>query len=471
MFQLFVNRGKELEFLEKRYLSNKSELIIIYGRRRIGKTELILKFAKKKPHIYFLATEKPIRDNIKDLQNLMANYIKDELFKLAKIEDLETLFREFLKRKGTEKTVIIIDEFPILIEKYKPVISIFQRVWDTLISKRRDVMLILCGSSVGMMETEVLGYKSPLYGRRTGQWKVEEIEFWYLNQFFPKYTSTDLIKIYGVVGGIPGYLTKLNPNKTFKENLIENVFTKGSYLYEEAEILLKQELREPANYFAILKAISAGKRKFGEIVNETELDKSMISKYLSVLQNLKIVERILPAMTSIKEKTRIKRGIYIISDNYFSFWFRFIFPYKSLLESGELETYMKIFNKEFNSYLGEVFENLCRKYFIKKLVKQPLKEVGKWWHREKEIDIIGVTLTEDLILIETKWKEISYTEAAKILKKLKEKAENLEKTMKYGIIAKKIDKKEKIREKGYLAWDLTDIQPYILKPKSNNKAL
>ena len=249
------------------------------------------------------------------------------------------------------------------------------------------------------------------------------------------------------------------------------MFTKGSYLYEEAEILLKQELREPANYFAILKAISAGKRKFGEIVNETELDKSMVSKYLSVLQNLKIVERILPAMTSIKEKTRIKRGIYIISDNYFSFWFRFIFPYKSLLESGELETYMKIFNKEFNSYLGEVFENLCRKYFIKKLVKQPLKEVGKWWHREKEIDIIGVTLTEDLILIETKWKEISYTEAAKILKKLKEKAENLEKTMKYGIIAKKIDKKEKIREKGYLAWDLTDIQPYILKPKSNNKAL
>jgi len=130
---------------------------------------------------------------------------------------------------------------------------------------------------------------------------------------------------------------------------------------------------------------------------------------------------------------------------------------------------MKIFNKEFNSYLGEVFENLCRKYFIKKLVEQPLKEVGKWWHREKEIDIIGVTLTEDLILIETKWKELSHTEAVKILKKLKEKAENFEKTMRYGIIAKKIDKKEKIREKGYLAWDLTDIQPYILKPKPGNK--
>ncbi len=459
MIQQFINREKELKFLEKRYLSDKSELIVIYGRRRIGKTELILKFAKDKPHIYLLATEKPIKDNLKDLQNLMANYLQDELFKLAKIEDFEKLFKEFLKRKGKEKTIIIIDEFPILIERYKPIISIFQRIWDTLISNRKDIMLILCGSSVGMMETEVLGYKSPLYGRRTGQWKVEEIEFWYLNHFFPKYEFTELIKIYGVVGGIPGYLTRFDADKTLKENLIENVFSKGSYLYEEAEILLKQELREPANYFAILKAVSAGKRKFGEIVNETDLDKSMISKYLSVLQNLKIVERILPVMTSIKEKTRIKRGIYVISDKYLSFWFRFIFPYKSLLESGELGTFMKIFNKEFNNYLGEVFEDLCRKYFIKKLVKHPLKEIGKWWHKGEEIDIVGVGVSENLILIETKWSDISYREAIKILKNLEEKAKIFEKSKKYGIIAKKINNKEKIREKGYLAWDLTDIQP------------
>mgnify|MGYP000135470952 CR=1 FL=1 len=393
MIQQFINRKEELEFLQNRYSSNGAELIIIYGRRRIGKTELIVKFTKNKPSIYFLATEKPWGDNLKDLQNLMADYLRDELFKLAEIDSFEKLFQEFLKRKGEERLIITIDEFPILIERYKPIISIFQRLWDLSISKRNDIMLILCGSSIGMMETEILDYKSPLYGRRTGQWKVEEIEFWALNQFFPNYKLIELIKSYGVIGGIPGYLTKFNPNKSFKENLIENLFSKGSYLYEEAEILLKQELRAPANYFAILKAISAGKRKFGEIVNETSLDKSLISKYLSILQNLKVVERILPIQASKKQKVRIKGGLYVISDKYISFWFRFVFPYKSMLESGELTTFMKIFDKEFRNYLGLIFEDLCRKYFIKHLLKDPLRKIGTWWYKEREIAVSYTHLT------------------------------------------------------------------------------
>jgi AAA+ ATPase superfamily predicted ATPase len=162
MFQLFVDRERELEFLEERYTSGQPEFLVVYGRQRIGKTALLLHFVRSKPHVYFLVTEKPVKDSVRELKELFADYLKDELFRLADIRDFETLFREFFLRKGSERFVLIIDEFPVLIEGYKPVVSIFQRLWDTFLSKRSDVLLVLCGSSIGMMETDVLGYESPL---------------------------------------------------------------------------------------------------------------------------------------------------------------------------------------------------------------------------------------------------------------------------------------------------------------------
>jgi len=175
----------------------------------------------------------------------------------------------------------------------------------------REICLILLGSSIGMMETAVLGYKSPLYGRRTGQWKIQPLKFKCLHQFFPNYSTEDLVKVFSITDGIPAYIRTLNPNIIFEENLIENVFNPGSFLYQEAEFLLRQELREQARYFNISNAISMGKTKYGEIVPFTELDKTSVSKYLNTLILLHVIKREFPVTQ--KKETRNTR--YQFEDN------------------------------------------------------------------------------------------------------------------------------------------------------------
>ena len=194
--QKFVDRKRELEFLEKAYKSNRAEFIVIYGRRRIGKTELLLHFARGKPHVYFLATEKPYHGNLRELQRLLAEFLGDMLFERVAFEEIDELLMAFADRIGDERVILIIDEFPLLVEHHRPVLSLLQRAWDLKLSKTK-IMLILCGSSVSAMETEVLGCKSPLYGRRTGQCRLTEIPFFHIGEFLPGYTVEDLVKVWG----------------------------------------------------------------------------------------------------------------------------------------------------------------------------------------------------------------------------------------------------------------------------------
>ncbi|MFA4701120.1 ATP-binding protein [Pyrococcus kukulkanii] len=451
--QKFVDRERELKFLEERYRSGRAELIIIYGRRRIGKTALLLHFAKDKPHVYFLATEKPYRENLKDFQKLLAEFLGDELFGKVQFRDIDELLMAFSERVS-DRVILIIDEFPLLIKHYRPALSLLQKAWDLKLSKTK-IMLILCGSSVSAMETDVLGYKSPLYGRRTGQWLLTEILFPYIREFFPRYSGEDLVKVWGVVGGVPEYLLKFNPNEDFDSNVVNNVLSKGAFLYEEAEILLREELREPANYFAILEAIASGRSRFGEIVNATGLDKSLVSKYLSVLQRLGIVKREVPVTSTAKEAS--KRGLYVIKDNYFAFWFRYVFPNKTYLEAGLAEDVWNSSGEDFNAYLGHVFEELVRNPEIfAKISGFRFTKIGKWWHRREEIDVVALNEREKKALfVEVKWKELGRNDVRRILTELKRKSELVgldgwEKE--FGVIAKKI-KGKKIKN----TWDLGDI--------------
>ncbi|AAL81004.1 ATP-binding protein [Pyrococcus furiosus DSM 3638] len=458
--QKFVNRERELAFLEERYASGDAELLIIYGRRRIGKTELLLHFARNKEHVYFLASEKPYRDNLRELQRMMGDFLGDRLFSRIEFSDIDELLIEFSKRVRGRRVVLIIDEFPYLIEHYKPVLSLIQRAWDMELSKS-DLLLILCGSSVSSMETEVLGYKSPLYGRRTGQWMVDELPFWSLREFFPSYSTEDIVKVYGVLGGIPAYLLQFDPEKSFDENVVEKVLSKGAFLYEEAEILLKEEMREPANYFIILQAIASGRSRFGEIVNATGLDKSLVSKYLNVLEKLRIVEREVPVTASRKEA--LKRGKYSITDNYLAFWFRYVLPNKSYLETGLGKEIWERSKEDFKEYMGGVFERLLRKPEVfTKLTNFRFTKIGRWWHKGEEIDLVALNEREKKALfIEVKWKDLSEREARGILKDLKRKVKlvGLDEWGKhYGLVAKNVKGKDKIKEEGWLAWDLEDFE-------------
>lgn len=372
----------------------------------------------------------------------MAELLRDSLFARIGFNDIDELLITFADRIDNRRIILIIDEFPLLIEHYRPVLSLLQKAWDLKLSETR-IMLILCGSSVSAMETDVLGYRSPLYGRRTGQ-------------------------VYGVVGGIPAYLLQFNPEKSFDENVVENVLSKGAFLYEEAEILLREELREPANYFAILQAVASGRSKFGEIVNTTGLDKSLVSKYLAVLQRLGIVEREVPVTVTWKEAS--KRGLYSIADNYFAFWFRYVLSNKSYLEAGLGREVWKRSAEDFNAYMGSIFERLVRtpEVFVN-LIEFRFTKLGRWWHKNEEL----VALNERekrALFVEVKWRELNEREVQGILKDLARKAElvgldDWEKS--YGLVAKRIGGKEELSEEGWLIWDLADFERIICGTSKN----
>lgn len=457
MFQQFLDRQEELKVLSEHFTSNKPEFIVVYGRRRVGKTELVTHFLKNKPGIYFLAEEKKYLDNLNEMKDIMSNFLRDEEFKMIKFESWVQLFKSFLERLK-KRTVIIIDEFPYLVKENKSIPSEFQKVWDMYLSKSKDIMLILVGSSVSMME-KLLGKKSPLFGRRTAQLEIKPVTIFHVKEFLPTYSIEDCIKVYGCADGIPLYLKQFDQELTVFENMKNVFFRRDALLYKEAEILMKQEFREPANYFAILKAISFGNTKQNEIVNYTNIDKSIISKYLKNLEEIRVIQKEYP-ITERKEKRKNAR--YTISDNYFRFWFRFIYPYKTLIEQGSSDAF-EIMKKSYDAYLGIIFEDIARHFLLaSRLFK--FTKIGKWWYKDKEIDLVALDeSTKNIFFFECKWQNLNEEKARNILELLKTKARyvdwnNDKRNEHYGLFAKNLEGKEKLRKEGYLAFDLKDFE-------------
>jgi AAA+ ATPase superfamily predicted ATPase len=277
MLQQFVDRNQELDFLEKKYLENSAQLIIIYGRRRVGKTELIKKFLQGKKGIYFLCSRDSITENIKELKRKFSEFTKKEYFLKLDIDSFFDLFKYFVDEIKEERVTIVFDEFPYLIELSKGVVSTFQKTWDELL-KDKKVFLILCGSSIGMMETEVLGYKSPLYGRRTGEWKVEPFKLKDMLSVFRNFSLDQIFQFWSIFGATPFYLNQINPNFSLEENIKIKILSKGEVLYNEPIILLREEFREPRTYTLILKYLSLGYNTLGELSSITGIDKGNLSK-------------------------------------------------------------------------------------------------------------------------------------------------------------------------------------------------
>jgi AAA+ ATPase superfamily predicted ATPase len=462
MIQLFVNRQQELHFLDEHYKTKAAELIVIYGRRRVGKTEFTLQFSKNKPHIYFLADQRPETQLIQELKQQMSLYLQNESFAKLAVKDWIELFEEFIKWNKNTHTIIIIDEFPALIEANRAVPSIFQKIWDQNL-KNTSIMLILLGSSISIMETEVLNYKSPLYGRRTAQWKLEPLKIQHLKPFFPQYDFETLIQVYACLGGIPAYLQKFDPEKSFWENVQQEILSKGEFLYEEADFLLREELREPRNYSIILKAIAQEAQTYGEILNKTSIDKSMLSKYASILEDLGFIKRTYPI--GITPKPR--KSQYVISDNYLNFWFKYVFSNKTELEAGNSRNVLNKIKQDFNIYLGHAFEQIATELLTEKKINQTLPftftAIGKWWFKNVEIDLIALDEEKHAAtFIEAKWCNLGTVDCQRILQDLKIKAQNFRwdrKEENYAIVAKHISHKEQLRQKGLLVFDLEDFEP------------
>lgn len=414
----FINRSKELEALNKKWKTDIFQFFVVYGKRRVGKTELIRQFLKDKPAIYFLADKRNHTDQLKELGRVVGNFFKDDILIRSGFRDWLEFF-EYISKKGNKPLAIAIDEYPYLVETDEATSSIFQKGIDEYL-KNTKVFFILLGSSISMMESETLLHKSPLFGRRTGQILVDPMSYANSWKFFPKKTFEQFISIYSITDGMPAYLLQMQEERTLRESIKNKIFSPTEFLYNEVEFMLKEELRETKNYLSILKAISWGKRKFGEIVNETGLKKNIITKYLSVLEKLRLIEKEVPVTEKNAQKSR--KGLYKISDNFFRFWFKYIYPFKSDLEIGRFDYVLEQFDEKFNMVEATIYEQVCQEIifdFEDKLFQ--IEKVGKWWEREKEIDVVAINEREDKIAFgECKWS--SRPVGIDILKNLEEKA-------------------------------------------------
>ncbi|MFB6208535.1 MAG: ATP-binding protein [Candidatus Nanohaloarchaea archaeon] len=406
----FHNRKEELKFFREKLGSDQAEFIALYGRRRVGKSRLMKKVLQETKGIYHLVSRESEKDQIQEFKQSIGQ-------KYPGIEDIRNDWEPVLRFTAENCKTVVIDEFPYLIETDEEILKILQKTWDEEM-KQKDTNMVLTGSSISMMESKVLGYESPLYGRRTGQWHLKPFEYNQISPFLPDYSKEDIIRTYAILGGTPYYLEQFNPEIRLPENIHQHILKKGSVLREEAEGLLQQELREPKNYFSILKAVARGKTKFNEIKNETGIPQNSVSKYLKTLQNLHIIQKRLPVTASEKSK----RGRYRIKDNYFRFWFRYIFPNRTELEQNTENVLQNKIKPELDRYVSRPFEDICRSHVRQ---TKEYEKVGSWWYQENEIDVAAVNHRQNRLLLgECKW--TSQPAGRKTLEKLREKSEKVE---------------------------------------------
>ena len=429
----FINREQELKSLNEKWQLNSAQFFIIYGKRRVGKTELIKQFIKGKTAIYFLADKRTSADQLRELGQIVGNYFHDEILSKNGFSDWIEVF-SYLKPKATaEPLILAIDEYPYLTENDKSTSSLFQKGWDEYL-KDTNIFLILSGSSIAMMESETLNQSAPLFGRRTGQILVDPLNFSQSRQFFPEKNFSDFLNIYTITGGMPAYLLQFVGETDMSDDIKTKIFNKTAFLYNEVEFTLKEELRETKNYLAIICAIALGKRKLSEIVNEVGMDKATANKYLSVLINLRLVEREVPITEDKPDKSR--KGLYKISDNFFVFWFQYIFPYKSYLEMDNYDYVLeKIFgglkyddnvNSGFKSIAAQVYERVAVELLTTWQNKIfAFERVGRDWNSNQEIDVVGFSSSEKKIIFgECKWSQKPV--GINIYEELKKKAEKVE---------------------------------------------
>ncbi|MDR1411348.1 MAG: ATP-binding protein, partial [Spirochaetaceae bacterium] len=423
----FVDRAGELAFLEEQWMREKASFVVVYGRRRIGKTALISRFLSDRQGLYFLATEESEAQNRAAFRLLAAEFSGNELLASSSTADWDLIFKALfdvpIPRHKQKRLVIAIDEFQYLAKANPAFPSILQKIWDTFLSDK-NVMLILCGSSVSMMESSVLSYNSPLYGRRTGQIRLEQIPFSHYGAFFPGKSERELAERYAVTGGVPKYIEFFESGNLNRE-IRKNILTTSGFLYNEPAFLLRMEVSEIGSYYSLIKVIAAGNRKLSQIAAALELKQSGISKYLNTLITLGILEREVPVTEENPEKS--KKGLYRIKDNFLRFWFKFVFPRMGYIESGRAGEVLEQIKQNFiDGHVSYVWEDICREKMwaldFKKIWGFSINRCGRWWDRELEIDIVAYDSSGfDMIFGECKFS--SKKTGAAVLRDLEQKAE------------------------------------------------
>lgn len=404
---MFIGRTNELNFLEKAYSSDKAEFIVLYGRRRIGKTELLKAFTENKPTVFYTCREYTDKKQFSTFKGNLIEARPDDVSTIQHFNDWEQLFSYFGDLHTDKKTVIIIDEFPYMCKPNESIPSILQMLWDHKLC-HANIMLILCGSSMSFIEEKVLASNTPLYGRTTGIYKLKPLPYSDVVKFMPNYSDEDKLITYSVLGGIPHNLRQFDFSKSLTENITEEILTPGKTLYSEVEFLLHQELRETSVYSTILESIAYGNCKFSEIGERSQIPKEKLSTYLKNLLELGFVVREFPMLSPNKEKTKSAQGEYRISDPFFRFWFSYAYPYLTELETGRGNTiFLRVIQPEFHSFASKTFEELSIDYLRKLNDEDKLPfwflSIGRWWGNitTKDADGKPRTSAEEIDILAT----------------------------------------------------------------------
>lgn len=402
---MFIGREHELNTLNKLYNSDKFEFAVIYGRRRVGKTALISEFTKDKDTIFFTGVETNAKQDLDNFSRCIMEY-NTGIASGASFNSFQMALEYVFELAKTKRIVLVIDEYPYVARASKSLASTLQ----LLIDKNKDaskLFLILCGSSMSYMEDHVLAYKAPLYGRRTAQFKINPFEFLEACRYFENFSDEDKALAYGIVGGTPQYLMQLDDKLSIEENIKNTHLNPSSSIFEEPTNLLKHEVREPAIYNAVITAIATGSSKMNEISNKIDEDTSVCATYIKNLITLGIVKKESPYGKKSTRKT-----IYSIEDNMFHFWYRFVPENTSIISRGAVDLAYSRIAPELSSYMGSVFEDICKQYLWKLLLEGKcavnFTDLGRWWganpktKSQEEIDIMG-TDKDTALFAECKW--------------------------------------------------------------------
>lgn len=401
---MFAGRRAELSVLNNLYNSDKFEFAVMYGRRRVGKTALLNEFTKDKAHFFFTGTEDNAAANLRSLSRAVCT---GENADGMVFESMQNALQHAFDRAKDRRLVLVLDEYPYAARADRSLNSVLQMLIDRNMDTSK-LMIILCGSSVSYMESDVLSYKAPLFGRKTAQLRVQPMSFMEARALLTGFSIYDQVILYGMVGGTPHYLRQLSPDMTVGENVRRTFLNPASVIFDEPENLLRQEVREPAVYNSILRTVAEGATRLNDITTKLNMASGTAAGYIRSLTELKLIKRESPYG---EESSR--RSLYSLADNLFRFWYRFVPQNMAAIEHDRADAVYRRIAPHIAHYTGPVFEDVCRQYLWESLRDNrcpvDFVDLGRWWgtdprtRKQIEFDLIGDDGRGKAIVGECKW--------------------------------------------------------------------
>jgi hypothetical protein len=406
----FVGRNLELGLLDEVYRRRGAQFLILYGRRRIGKTRLITHWSRglDEPTFYWMATQTSAANQLRGLSQALFQFLNPgvTIEPTFSYTSWDAAFAEVARAAADKRLVVVLDEFTYVMQADSEVPSLIQRAWDHQL-QRSNVFLILTGSLAGIFQRTALDYQSPLYGRATARLKLQPLSFGALADILPQYNAEQRVAVYTITGGVPAYVELFDDQLNILQNLRQHILTPANIMLEDAVFLLGEQLVDPGNYFAILEAIASGFHRLSEIATMAGIARTNISKYLGVLQELGYVERQVPATVRRPEQSR--QGRYVITDAYLRFYFRFLKPHLSAIAHGRVQQAVSLLYDHLLDFIGtHTFEELCRDWLsdVAEMGELPFlpERTGSFWSRQAQVDVVAINWRSKAILLgECKW--------------------------------------------------------------------